>query len=148
MAPLWIYLGVKQHLSWTWYLVVPAVLWIAGYMLVDRMRHNRRPPQLSDPLRERVKSSLAQVDHQIWLLRNVFWWYLLPLAVSVLAFFVPMAWHGRSGGWGAALGPLGMVVFAGIVFGGIYWLNQFAIRAELEPRRRELETLLMSLQDE
>ena len=39
MVPLWIYMGVKLSLPWTWYLTVPALLWVAGYMLVDRMRH-------------------------------------------------------------------------------------------------------------
>ena len=30
----------------------------------------------------------------------------------------------------------------------VYWLNQYAVRAELEPRRQELATLLASLDDE
>ncbi len=34
------------------------------------------------------------------------------------------------------------------VFAAIYWLNQLALRAELEPRRQELQTLLASLKDE
>src|SRR6478609_5413436 len=43
MVPVWIYLGVKQSLPWTWYLMVPVFLWIAGYMLADRMRHGQQP---------------------------------------------------------------------------------------------------------
>ena len=70
MVPLWLYLGVKHSLPWTWYLMVPALLWVAGYMLADRMRHKRQPPEPGEPLRQRVESSLAQVEHQIWLLRN------------------------------------------------------------------------------
>ena len=147
-VPLWIYLGVKLSLPWTWYLTVPALVWIAGFMLADRMRHKRQPPASGEPLRQRVESSLAQVEHQIWLLRNVFWWYLLPLALPILAFFGQIAWQVRSSGWLAAL-VVALVVLVGVVvFGAVYRLNQDGVRSELEPRRQELEALLASLKDE
>jgi hypothetical protein len=41
-----------------------------------------------------------------------------------------------------------MVVFLAAVYGFIYWLNQYAVRATLEPRRQELAALLTSLADE
>jgi hypothetical protein len=148
MVPLWIFLGIRQSSPWTWYLTVPALLWIAGYMLADRMRHKRQPAGTGEPLRQHVESSLAQVEHQIWLLRNVFWWYLLPLALSLLAFISQLAWQLRSGGWRTAFAVVGAVALIALVFAGIYWLNQYAVRAALEPRRQELETLLMSLADE
>ena len=148
MVPVWLYLGVKYSLPWTWYLTVPALLWIAGYMLADRMRHKRQPPEPGEPLRQRVESSLAQVEHQIRLLRNVLWWYLLPLFLPMLAFFGQVAWQERSGGWWTALAVSPVVALGAIVFAGVYWLNQYAVRAGLEPRRRELESLLMSLDDE
>ena len=103
LVPVWLYLGVKFSLPWTWYLTVPVLVWVAGYMLADRMRHRRQPPEPGEPLRQHVESSLAQVEHQIWLLRNVLWWYLLPLALSILAFFGQVTWQVRSGGWLTAL---------------------------------------------
>jgi hypothetical protein len=147
-APLWLYLGVRLSLPWTWYLAVPALLWVAGFMVVDRTRHKRHLPEPSEPLRQRVESSLALVEHQIWLLQKVLWWYLLPLALSPLAFSCQVAWQERAGGWLTALVVSVVVALVAIVFAGVYWLNQFAVRSELEPRRRELETLLMSLEDE
>ena len=33
----------------------------------------------------------------------------------------------------------------GLVLWGVYWLNQTTVRDELEPRRRELQSLLASL---
>ena len=56
------------------------------------MRHKRKPSEPGDPLLESVKESLTQVEHQIWLLRNVFWWYLLPFTISILAFFAHVTW--------------------------------------------------------
>jgi thiosulfate reductase cytochrome b subunit len=148
MVPLWLYLGVKHSLPWTWYLTVPALLWVATYMLADRMRHKRQPTGPGEPLRQRVESSLAQIEHQIWPLRNVLWWYLLPLAFSMLAFIGQAAWQERAGGWWTAIAISLVVTLVVIVFAGVYWLNQYTVRAELEPRRRELEALLMSLEDE
>jgi hypothetical protein len=148
LMPVWLYLGIKQSLPWTWYLTVPALLWIAGYMLADRRRHKRQPPESGEPLRLRVERSLAQVEHQIRLLRNVLWWYVLPLALPMLTFFGQVTWEERSGGWWTALTLAVVVALAVIVFAGVYWLNQYAIRSELEPRRQELEALLRGLKDE
>ena len=148
MVPLWLYLGFKLALPWTWYLTVPVLVWVAGYMLADRMRHTRQPPEPGEPLRQRVERSLAQVEHQIWLLRNILWWYLLPLALSMLAFFGQVAWQVRSGGWLTALVVAGLVIVGVIILAGVYRLNQDAVRSELAPRRQQLEALLMSLKDE
>ena len=148
LVPLWLYLGIKNSSPWTWYLTVPVLLWVGGYMLAYRMRYNRQPPEPGEPLRQRVESSMTQVEHQIWLLRNVLWWCLLPLSFSALAFCGQVAWQERSGGWWTALAASIVVGLVVLVFGGVYWVNQYAVRAALEPRRRELETLLMSLGEE
>jgi hypothetical protein len=148
MIPLWCYMGLKLSLPWTWYLTVPALAWIAGYMLADRMRHRRRPPEPGEPLRQHVQNSLAQVEHQIWLLRKVLWWYLLPLALPMLAFFGQLGWNMRAGGWLTALAVAGLVALGVLILAFVYRVNQHAVRSELEPRRQELEALLTSLQDE
>jgi hypothetical protein len=148
LVPLWFYLGAKFSSPWTWYLTVPALLWVAGYLLADRMRHRRQTPRPGESLRQCVASSLAQLEHQIGLLRNVAWWYLLPLALPLLAFFGQIAWRQRSEGWRAAVATSVAVALVAVVFAGVYWLNQYAVQCGLEPRRRELKTLLASLDDE
>jgi hypothetical protein len=148
MVPVWLYLGARSSLPWTWYLMIPAILWIGGFMLVDRLRQQRRTPGLGEPLRDRVKCSLEQLDHQIWLLRNVHWWYLLPIAMPLSAFVVQGAWLERSEGWSVVLVAFMAIALVTVVFGIIYWVNQLAVRANLAPRRRELEGLLVSLADD
>src|SRR5262249_46631937 len=123
------------------------LLWIAGFLVADRLRHSRRPPEPGEPLLPCVERSLSQVEHQIWLLRNVAWWALLPLAVSVLAFVGQIAWHDRLFGWLTVLVTVVVVAVVGMVFAGVYRLNQTAVRCALEPRRRELQGLLASLKD-
>lgn len=147
MVPVWIWLGRKNALPWTWYLCIPALLWIAGFMVVDRVNQKQRQPRPGDSLLERVESSLAQVEHQIWLLRNVLWWYLLPPGVAMAAFFAHCAWLARNGGLATGLIMASVIAVAALILWGVYWLNQNCVRKELEPRRRELEVLFQSLKD-
>ena len=156
LIPVWVYMGVRMSLPWTWYLTIPALVWIAGFMLLDRIRQKRRSPESGGSLRQCVEQSRAEIEHQIWLLRYVHWWYLLPIALSILAFFLQctlnMAWEiGVGEGWAFALLGLCIALMFGIVvivLVGIYKLNQDAIRSVLEPRRQELESLLVSLKDD
>lgn len=149
MIPLWFYLGAVTSSPWTWYLTVPVLVWMAGFMLVYRMRHKQKPSQPDEPLLLCVKHSLTEVEDQIWLLRNIFWWYLLPPSISIMAFFAHVSWESRSGGWLEALVFfIGLATFLLGLYSYIYYLNQRAVRLQLEPRRQELLTLLTSLRDE
>ena len=50
LLPVWIYMGISGASPWTWYLTVPALIWVAGYILVFRMRHKQEPGQSDDSL--------------------------------------------------------------------------------------------------
>jgi hypothetical protein len=148
MIPIWIVMGIVMSLPWTWYLTVPVLIWIAGFMLLDRRRHPQRPSDPGESLLFLVKESLSQVEHQIWLLRNVFWWYLLPPSISLMVFSIHVAWE-TSGSWlGTVLisGLLG--IFLLLVYGWIYQLNQSAVLKQLQPRRDDLLKLMNSLEGE
>jgi CubicO group peptidase (beta-lactamase class C family) len=147
LVPAWIWIGRNDDLPWTWYLCVPTLLWIAVFMVVNRLRQRRKEPKPGEPLRDCVESSLAQVEHQIRLLRSILWWYILPPSVAIGAFFVQCGWMARDKGWRVGLTMAGVVTFVALVDWGIYWLNQTAVRNELEPRRRELQALLASLDE-
>ena len=147
LVPVWVYLGVRQSLPWSWYMVIPALLWIAGFMLVDRVRQRPQQPVPGDDLHTCIKKSLAQVEHQIWLLQNVQWWYLLPVFVTLLVWPGHHAWNTRDNGW-KTLGELAGVTFAyALVFGLMYWINQSAVRKQLIPRQQELKQLWNSLNE-
>jgi hypothetical protein len=148
MLPYWFYKGIKDSLPWTWWLMVPALVWIIGYTLVDRKRHPQKPSDPSESLLASVKESLKQIEHQIWLLRNVFWWYISPFAISIMAFFSQVALRTSKDRF-ELIGTMGasFVFVAGLSY-FIYWLNQQAVRKELEPRRRRLLKLLTGLDDD
>lgn len=147
LVPVWFVLGAKLDLPWTWYLCVPSLLWVAGFMWWDRRGQRRHRTTPEDTLLESVRHSLAEVEHQVWLLRNVLWWYLLPLIVPMFAFFAQVVWRDGRDPWQAALSFAGLAGFVALIDGWVYRLNQRCVRRDLEPRRQELETLLRSLTD-
>jgi hypothetical protein len=138
--------GIRTH--WPWLMLGVGAAWVAGYLLFDRWRHRRNAPHYEGALMSHIEQSLRDVEHQIWLLKNVFWWYLLPIALGGL---IPTLYYFATDlatrhVW-AILGPFVRTigVFIAIIY-GVYLLNRYAVRRALEPRRRELlemrETLL------
>lgn len=155
LIPVWFYLGIHWASPWTWYLEVPALIWIIGFFLADRVRHKQKCIGPGETLLESVQESLAQVEHQVWLLRNVFWWYLLPPLIPMLAFFAHIAIQGVSltgRNWWDAVGYTLVSAFVPLevlaVFYFIDYINQRAVRLQLEPRRQELLALLAGLGDD
>jgi hypothetical protein len=151
LIPVWTWLGIAQRSPWTWWLGIPGLLWVAGFMFVDRRRQLRAAPPAGASLRVGIAGSLAHVEHQIWLLRNVLWWYLLPLGIPLALFFVQLAIPtGRQDPFPlwqaivAAAVPLGFLIG---LYGFIYWLNQYAVRKLLEPLRERLQSALAALTD-
>lgn len=148
MIPVWFYMGSLLSLPWTWYLGVPAFIWVAGFFVVDRRRHPQRPSPPGEPLLYYVKESLTQVEHQIWLLRNVFWWYLLPYSIAIMAFFLQVAWETSSNWWEFVAFGGGLGLFLFVTYWATYLINQRAVRVRLEPRRQDLLKLIASLEKE
>jgi hypothetical protein len=141
------YLGLR-HARWTpfrlpdwdFLLVAFACAGMGSFRLMNRIIQGRKQTTANDPLKACIEASLKEVNHDIWLQRNVFWWCWLPFttafAVSfcyaslrlhtpkflafLVLFVIPLAW------WG-------------------YRLSLFTVRKVLEPRRQELKALLASL---
>src|SRR5215470_15581988 len=57
LLPYWFYKGLTTSLPWTWWLTVPAIIWVVGFFLVDRRRHPQKPSDPSEPLLTCVKNS-------------------------------------------------------------------------------------------
>jgi hypothetical protein len=131
--------------EWTLYLLSLSCLGVGLFMLVDRWLQRRKRPVANDPLRSCIEASLLQVNHQIWLLKNVFWWYLLPLAAALGIAIGAGIWRTRQAGFLVMRGWVVFVLFGVLIYWGVYWLNQFAVKKYLEPRRQELESLLAGL---
>ncbi len=122
--------------------LVPAAFLIAG-----RLRRLRRAPAAAASLREHIAGALAALDTQIRLLRAVVWWYLAPLGIAALLFLgSSFVQPDARVPWPAmVVGLVGGVVVLGVVWIWVYRLNQRAVAADLEPRRRALAETLAQL---
>ncbi len=144
-----LYFGIK-HSLWPLSLLAILCLWVSVFMVIDRVVQKRRQPCLSDSLFICIKSSLAQINHQIWLLRNVLWWYLAPLGVGLIIWFSYcglIVIISEEPSLRYLLFILACIVGTICLYWGIYWLNQMAVRKELLPRKEELENLQRSLEN-
>ncbi|MGI8905893.1 MAG: hypothetical protein ACR2IE_05315 [Candidatus Sumerlaeaceae bacterium] len=146
IVPIFWYMGQRLHKPWTWYLVIPAVLWIASFMLVDRFLRKGKRAQPGADFRAFVISSLAEVRHQVWLLRNVAWWYLMPIALAFTIDTIPGLWARTQLDSARVVGSLLGLAVVYAVFAGIWWLNQYVVRKDLEPRASQLKKLLAELE--
>lgn len=140
-----------SHDAWPYIILSGCILFVCLFLIIDKIR-NKKNRLMDGTLKDCVKNSLAEVNHQIWLLRNVFWWYLLPFLLGFLVTGIWMEFY-INRGVGASLGePKSMqssildflvgLWFPAVLFIGVYWLNRWAVKSELLPRKKELEDLL------
>jgi len=130
-----------RHGNWTFCLLGFACFGVGAFMLVDRLLQRGKRPVAKDPLKTCIEGSLFQVNHQIWLLKNILWWYLSPFVAAWGISVGVSIWQLRHVGLSAVIG-WGICI---LIYWGVYRLNQIAVRKDLEPRRQELEALLASL---
>ena len=131
---------------WSLYPVILLTLFVAVFLVIDRTIQKRNRPAVNDSLLACVECSFAQVEHQIWLLKNVLWWYLLPPDIGIAIFIGHVIWMLHANGKPFA-SQIVFLVFCAVLSWGVYWLNQYAVRKDLLPRKQELEQFLHSLKN-
>jgi hypothetical protein len=145
--------------NFVWPLLLFTVLntGVGTFILVDRIVQKRKCPKHDGTLMGYIESSLTQVVHQIWLLKNILWWCLLPIGGGSLIWFsscglIVITTEGVETFFGDLFYTLACIIGTIVLGGtmllgwGIYWLNQRAIRKYLIPRQQELMQLQNSLQ--
>src|ERR1019366_5091718 len=111
--------------AWTDCLVGLACFGVGAFMLVDRLLQRRKKPVASDSLVACIEVSLGEVNHQIWLLKNVFWWYLLPLAIALGISVLVSSWHSGLH-TSQVTGLCAYLLICVLVNWFVHWLNQTA----------------------
>jgi hypothetical protein len=145
VVAFFLFWGVADR-AWPCFVAALSGIWVGSFMLVDRIRQKRKTPSPGEPLLACIESSVAQVKHQIWLLGNVFWWYLLPVAIGFVFVIGCYAWRIRQSWWLSLTAVVVSLAFCAFACWIIYWMNQRAVEKELRPRQQELESLRGSLQ--
>lgn len=132
--------------DWTLFLCASGGAFVGCFLIADRWNQRRHRATPESSLQTCLKADLAQVNHQIWLLKNIFWWYLLPPSIGVIAFLGSIAWKERHANMLRQSIVSVFVLVCGLAFWSVYMLNHRAVTKTFIPRRDELETLLRNLE--
>jgi hypothetical protein len=126
------------------------VLGVGLFFIVDRLIQRRRTVAFGNAVKDNLELALQGVNHQIWLIWNVFWWYLLPgvVAWAILMERILSVIYRR-----VAVPPrttvfiVAYVVAAIAFFYGVFRLNRRGVTKYLIPRREQLEEILKQLRE-
>ena len=114
-------------------LIAASGAWIIFYML--RFGREAPAPQPDQSLADFQQALLRKYDHQIRLLKNVKYWYLLPMYVGLILVdagrISERVAEGRAG-WVDAIGP---AIYT-LVFAVIWWLNEVNAAGRLREASR------------
>ncbi len=128
--------------AWPAWVAAALPVAVGFYFLIDRWIMRRRAAPQGEDLRTELNRAAVEVKHQIWLLRNITWWYLAPLGLATVMLAVQITLYGPENF------PLaGKIVIWAVILGTTGWvdrwiwnLNQKAVDTELLPRLAELES--------
>lgn len=111
-------------------IVILAAIVIVVILNVTRLYY---PTPAGLSIKQHCQLELAKVDRQIFLLRNVVWWYVGPLMLGccVMSF--------ADGPFVASLISCGIYVAIGFF---VYWINQRAVAENLLPLQQELRAAI------
>lgn len=126
--------------NWAFLGAAVLCLGVGVFLVASTLFQRRREARFGETVREQLQRSLSQVRHREWLYRNIFAWYLLPIALGWgMMVYVMMLRDGPS------LPEVGYIVLSLAFFAWVYWLNRRVATNRYTPRRRELEGLLATL---
>lgn len=153
LVPYFLTAAIRYH-DWAFYVMGSGCLFIGVFILADRWVQRRRRPVTNDTLLSWARASLLQVKHELWRSKNIFWWYVMPLEIGFASVAASQAWRAShrlgasaSAVWTGVLEAAVFAVMCGLLGWIIFWLSQRSVRKSLEPRRKELEELLASLNE-
>ena len=128
----------SRSLTWEWLLLGLACFYVSGMFARERFIARSVEPSGSDAMRQSLQKSLDAIERQILLMRNIVWWYLLPIFVPLMIVFF------RADGFERIRTFL--VVLCVALFGAIAWGNRKFVEKKLVPRRDWTRQLLEEME--
>lgn len=113
-------------------LVIPSALLVV-FMLKKVKKHKKE--DLSAPLKNHLIQYKIYVEKEIQLLKNVVYWYLLPLFLCLTLFYFGFEY------------PLFFIFLNMIIYVYIYYLNKKAIRNYFLPLIEKIDSSIKMLED-
>jgi len=122
---------------------------LAVFITSDRFRYRRWHPRPEDSIRAFAESFLALLDRRIQLFKSVFWWFVLPIiGIGDFGFRCYTAWWvatATGGPHGSVQTVLGALLESALIGAAVYYLFRWHIKRHLQPRKEELQRLLLTL---
>ncbi len=137
---------VSKAQLWPFYLAMAILFGIGVFRVLDSRRQRRRALEYKDSTLAFVECSLLHINHRIWLLENMIWWWILPVVVGgilVIAQIVMVDGLQEPAALFRELGKGAGIACA--ILGVVYWGNLWTARKYWQPRKAELEALADSL---
>ena len=130
---------------WPFYFAMAILFGIGAFRVIDNQRQKRRAAQYEDSSLSFVERSLQNINHRIWLLENIIWWWILPVAVGgillIAQVIMLVGLHEPTLFW-----KLGLAVGIGlVVLCIVHWGNRWTARKYWGPRKTELEDIVSAL---
>ncbi|MCR9280024.1 MAG: hypothetical protein NXH85_18850 [Pseudomonadaceae bacterium] len=126
-------------MRWDWLAVAMGCGFVSAFMIRERVLVARVRQANTQPLVQSLENDLRAVERQIYLLRNVAWWYVLPIEL-------PMLFVALTGPEFASIRAL--FITMGVVLAlVIIALNRWVVRKTLLPQRKALIAALNDLRE-
>ncbi len=130
---------------WPFYLAMAILFGIGVFRVLDNRRQKRRALEYKDSTLSFIECSLLNINHRIWLLENIVWWWVLPVVVGgiliIAQIIMLVGWQEPTLFWELGKG----VGIACVILGVLYWGNLWTARKYWQPRKAELEAIADSL---
>lgn len=126
--------------AWTMYIAAFIILGIPLFLLITTLQQKKLEMQFGESTQEEIKRSIFQVNHMIWLIENILWWYILPCFFCAAFYGGGIIYEKGFNSWAYVL-----IVAGPLIFYGIYRLNLWFGRRKYMPRKQILEKLLTNI---
>jgi Flp pilus assembly protein TadB len=119
--------------------IILACGFISYKLITERRAAIDKKSNPNTTFKENLQFELQKVETQRNLLKNIVWWYIAPIFLGSLFFFI-----GIYGGITLILHIIFMIVVSGLVWG----LNQHAVSKYIDPIINDIENAIQFVEDE
>lgn len=141
--PSCVLIGLKTSQPWTFYIATPIILWRAGFLVAHESRRRRKRSLLHDSPIDCAEYAVAEAEDEIRLVNSSYWWYTLPLGLSLAVFLAHSAWLDS----GSGVQPFAFIILVLAAWSFFYWIGQFTVRPRLDSRHAMLLVILRKVKE-
>lgn len=132
---------------WLFYLAMVVLAGVGIFRVRDNIRQNQEILSYGDSALSFIGRSLHQIRHRIWLMKNMLWWWIIPVSVCGLLIVLQILWLADGVDSALCWILLRGIGIACLVLGALYVGNQLTVTKYWQPRQSELEDILDTLKN-